>query len=672
MKAIKFWGALFTIAICGCATINSDNRNERLAALDKIIDQQELRECVASAKYEDIKEAALARITNSQYLVSIAIDQTIAGKLRDAAAWKLTTETDAAKVIRANQVSEKVCQHLVGLVKSETLSEQILLDGVVSESVALKAVGNIHSENSAMKVLNADKIPLRVKLVAIECVKSVEKLVGICIHNAYDDELRRYSLDALSSDGESLCRAFLENESASFAMKSFAKLSRENVDSERIQAGIFAWSKKIFASDPSREDWIRQLVSRLSVEDSLWWIVSESAFPDASKIIAVNKIESTDRLMKVVLGASYSESLRVAAVARIKDDPATLEKCILSIDDVGVGLAIAKILPKERLGTEVIQKQVAKWFGASTDAKTMAGALSYLNVDFDLDSPRYQGNLVKMVSEADTKENRALARNYLVDPQTIKNLAMQKDGESEDVALWAVDMMASDLWLGKLIAECQNPMIRGRAVSRLSNESQIAGVAEHDADTAVRVIAVKHLSSQSVSLLQTLVEDKDPVVGKYALQKLAEYDPLSADDLKKVLEKKEASRKAAEAEMRRKEEMADWEQAKRDVSKQAYVKATVERQIWDCQECAKVYQTYNCAPNCVLELNGPLVDFEHNWIFADEVDLYIEANGQKMNVRCKMKDDIPGNLTKGEKVTVSGKFLQGDQAEVVLEDAVLK
>ncbi len=672
MKATRFFGALFAIAICGCATINSDNRDERLAALDKIVDQQDLRECVVSAKYEDVKETALSRITNSQYLVSIATDSAIAGRLRDAAAFKLTAESDAAKVLRANQVSEKVCQYLVGLVKAETLSEQILLDGVVSESVALKAVENIHSENSAMKVLNADKIPLRVKLVAIECVKSPEKLVEICIRNDYADELRGYSIDALSDDCESLCRAFLENQSASFAMRTFAKLPRENVAAERIQAGIFAWSKKIFASDPSREEWIRQLVSCLSVEDSLWWIVSESAFTDASKIIALNKIGSTDRLMKVVLSASYSETLRVAAVDKIKDEPATLEKCILSIDDVGVGLAIAKILPKERLGTEVIQKQVAKWFGSAADAKTMACALSYLNVDFDLDSPRYQENLVKMVSEADTKENRALARNYLVDPQTIRDLAMQKDGESEDVALWAVDMMASDLWLGKLIAGCQNPMIRGRAVSRLSNESQIAGVAEHDADTAVRVIAVKHLSSQSVSLLQALVEDKDPVVGKYALLKLAEYDPLSADGLKKVLEKKEAARKAAEAEMRKKEEMADWEQAKRDVASQAYVKATIERQIWDCQECARVYQTYNCAPNCVLELNGPLVDFEHNWIFADEVALYIEANGQKMNVRCKMKNDVPGNLTKGEKVSVSGKFLRGDQAEVVLEDAVLK
>jgi hypothetical protein len=662
---------LFSIVICGCATIDSENQSERLAALDKIIDQQELRECVVSAKYEDVKEAALSRITNSQYLVSIAVDKAIAENLRDAAASKLTSEDDATKVIRANQVSEKVCHYLIGLVKSEVLSEQILLDGVVSESIALKAVSNIHAEDVAMKVLNVDKIPLSVKLVAIERVKSAEKLVEICVNNGYCDELRDYSLGALSGDVESLCRVFLENESASFAMKSFAKLPSKDVASERIQAGVFSWSKKIFASDPGREDWINQLVSNLLAEDLQWWVVSESAFPDSSKIIAIKKIGSTDKLMKVVLSASYSEAIRVAAVGKIEDDPVTLEKCILSIDDVGVGLAIAKILPKDRLGTEVIQAQIAKWFGSVTDAKTMAEVLSYLNVDFDLDFPQYQDNLVKMIANADTKENRALARNYLVNPKIIKDLAMQKNGESEDVALWAVDMMASDLWLSKLIGECQNPMVRGRAVSRLSNESQIADVAEHDADTAVRVIAVKHLSSQSSSLLQTLVLDKDLVVGKYALMKLSEYDPLAADGLKKELEKKEAARKAEEAEMRKKEEMADWEQAKRDVERQVYAKA-VERQIWDCQECAKVYQTYDCAPNCVLELNGPLVDFEHNWIFADEVILYIEANGQKMNVRCKLKNDVPGNLNKGEKVVVSGKFLRGDQSEIVLEDTVLK
>lgn len=606
--------------ICGCASIDSVNPKERMAALSRIDDPVELAELARKSPYDDVRNGAITRISDVKILSRLSLEKNL----------RLDSRKLAASTLVALPGCEEACK-----------------DVFVSAD-----------ENWLMlAVLPGLSEPTRAARVVAERIAALWKSTDLSIDESAEVYLKMVSGD-LSSRQDQLKLARIITASAAWE-RAFEKVSASR--GIRDQTVLLDLALERFGGERRVADW-----AICCLDDSgLKEVVRQHKTAEVRRN-ALNSVKGSAALSELSLDKKLALELREMAASRlVADEKAESErKGVLSkTDEYWLAWKMVRSLSASARAESGVRDRMLRWWRSAAISADERSELYLQMVNQDLSGAQDQRLMAEMLSSAKAWE-RAFARikadNALVSKKELLELARGGYKVSEIVALWAVDKLGD----GELLVvarESQTQKVAFKAVCCLKERNSIECVATGGFGTVIRLEAVNRLGKESEATLRAIAVSSDPNFRKIALAKMKQLG-LSVESAQKaeeaVSERERAARAAADAA----------ENARREAAL-----ATARKAV----ELAKIdgtIRTYRDRLNSgsltaenALAFEGRIVSIaSKNW--RPKIRVEIRGAKETLFAICQVSGKPSEALNVGDAVSVSGKFKKGTSAEVVLSD----
>lgn len=613
--------ALFTVALCGCASLESPDAGERAVALARVHDPLRLKELALRSNWEDVRGGALARIDDSGVLADIALD-----------------------VASPHETRMTAVNRIVGRPGRQEPCLRVFLasDDLV---VALTALQALEPDQRASADVRArmlhwwmDRLqPPHVHAVIYICM-------GGLVGKSSDDEVRLASLLADSRYGQ---RVF--------------EIVRKGHDIEN-RGVLMDLAAGKYAVSPAVRTWA---VGGLG-DGELDALVRKNV-PEEVRDAALAKMKGPQLLADIALDRQCPRFLRERAFRRAcscSDGQHAVLHVYLTAIEFWLAKAALEALPETSHVDSAVRIRTLKWFRDESLESNERAAVFMALSGADLSATDDQARLARLISDASSWRlvfDKAVREQTLVGRRELLGFADGSIKADESVALWSVERLADE---DLLAVAGKTPMKRVafKAVACIRADAALEVVALGTYDPVLRIWAVEHLRRGSEPALRKIALSEERKFRQLALKRLKELGLLSDDiraEVGHVVERERAQdeQKAERVRALRQSALAGatrrLELAKTDQSIVRYRK--------------RVAESSGLAGD-PLSFNGKVDSItSRNW--HPKVVVSVKGANRSLSVVCQMPSPLGEALKVGDEVLVSGRFKSGNGREVHLTEA---
>lgn len=590
MKTIVKVAPLAALLAAGCISVNSTDLEERQEALAEITDEAELAELAAATPYADVRAIAVKRITDEKLLKAVMSN----GKMEDAvklvALGKIKDPEFLKKIVLGEGGNERIALRAFKSVTDEkTLGECVL--GTKYESVRADGVKRISDEGVLSQVVELADASAATRLAAVRKITKDQKfLLKVVVKSGEDKAIRTAALENLT-DEKLLGACVIKCAEPEMQLAAARKIKSEDVSKQVIAKPSVTEAAKLLLLDNVRDQAFcaglvkergngeplrKKAVGKVSDEKLCAELLrAKPLFEEWVCAHAVQYVKDPALLVDVAVDTAYSAAVRKTSGGKLSS-VADFEKVFSrGTDELAAAISFARV-SDVFFKTADGQKKALAYFRLVQDGKLLCGLMMKLDDDTELERTADQRRIVKALASQDSDAVRAKCTKILFDAEAINALALEKDGENEKLALWALDLNPGESVLVAVALGSRHVPVQSRAVIRVMNEKNLAKIAAEGASRAVRMSAMLRLTKASEDVLAKLAEDKDKVLSAAAINCLRKLGSARVA----ALEQKAAERKRQEEEAAR---LAKEKQAREDAAAEAKLVQDCRKAVGDAQ-----------------------------------------------------------------------------------------
>ena len=721
--------ASVAVFVAGCASVNSSKSSDRLAVVAAMTDEDKLFSAIEQTRYEDVRNEAASRIRREDLSLRL-LNRTDLNESTRIRLVRNVRDSSELKNFAEGSLNSKAFRMaaLDGIADEALLVD--CAGNIDDPGLQNRIAERVGAEANCKALVSMLKFDRSAKIVALKKIRDEAFLRDVVVTSGNEMELRKTALDGIQSeercrelldarpvletwvwdhaiarvsDQETLAKAAATRE-ASFSVRK-AALDRIDDDSKFLE---------LLRIEPPLEDWVlEKAIPHISDQTALVAVVREKKAGDGVRELALRRVEDEavmlavvedrneseklrrlalssvrsesaadellranpifepwicehavsllsdeDALGRVFLNAEFADEVRLSAGEKISSPSRMKDLFVASTDDLSAGFALPRIEDGD-MGTDSVQARLLELFRTTDDLSLAHVAWEKLGPGVDFCRKSDQNRLVAMIAgfDDDADTDRMLAE--LFDDGALLELA---SGRNERLAQ-AVVRLRPNAETALAIAETSPfPSVQCSALTFLDEEKAIARLAKTGPSRAVRIAAVSRLTAASTALLAEMAEDADSVVSETCRRKLKALggtNALAEMERKAEIARREEAAKA-EAERRTREErerVAAKELADRELQ------ILADAQIHSFRHYLGVLEQYP-------DIGKKSFRFSGRFETADGRHLVLSlphAGGGSFRVDIKLINKLSRAPTKGEVLTVSGRYKNGTQQSVELD-----
>lgn len=316
--------AFFAIALAsGCVSIDSTKHEDRMAAVSRVNDQKILGGYVENAKYDDVKTAALEKITDSETLLEIVKNGRV----------------DKTKLFMA-----------VDQIRDDETLLAVASAGNVDSDLRCRALGRLDSEQIISKALRISHLDVLERKKALERIKDPDLLADILLDSNLPADIRKEAAPKVTEESV-LLRSAMDRTMPEEERNRIARRLRSGESCERVLlAGGLSESVQ------------RDLANRLPDDPSRIRVISARSVSVPVRRSLVGILSNRDAVLAIALDKSISEGIREEAADALCNEPSLLVELFRKAEDLqGAILGLAR-LPDEESSSPSDQNKILGWF----------------------------------------------------------------------------------------------------------------------------------------------------------------------------------------------------------------------------------------------------------------------------------------------------------------------
>ncbi|HPA21128.1 MAG TPA: hypothetical protein PLU30_25515 [Verrucomicrobiae bacterium] len=447
------------------------DRETRLAALEKLGDQDLLADLVSNAADMEARRLAMAKITNAQLLARLEpwVSTNAAQKVTDPVLLtKLTTRAWLApirKIALAAVSDVKVIERVAlgdpsGTVRKEAvvrLSDPRLLAGIATNDAAWyvrrAALGKIDDADVIAGIARNDTDAL-VSLAAVSNLTSEASLVDVALLNEFPD-IRKRAADRLTSE-QALAKVVAETRDAELRDACYRRISDSSL---KATASI----------------WVDPGAAEKVADPTLLGRLAQHAIDCGMRKRAVERLNDSAVLERIALG-DEDESVRVAAAGRLQGQVELRNLVRKGRDDVRA-IAVGKLSDQQFLA-EVLGRTNEVFAVRKAAVEGLRDPRVILGIAEDKDMP---------------DELRLVAIGKLSDPETLARIARTDEN-------WSIRQTATQQISNATVRAALDPWINPQETKKVADRSLLAKIAMEARAHGVREAAIGNLADPAVLL----------------------------------------------------------------------------------------------------------------------------------------------------------------------------
>lgn len=541
-------GSILSISIVGCVSINSENFEDRMSAVDKLSTQQEYAEALENAKYQDVQCELVKHITEQGVL---------------------------QKVVIANRYGDEVKCLALSRISDRKLLRDVSISG--DEKLALVAVNGLKDKNDLVKVA----CECKVADVALSCIRRVDDqqlLKSVVLERRAAKYVRRNALSkisdafvigqiALAADEEWILSSVVPQiNDEVIAKKLIVRPTVSDVlkllliDCIVDQQFLLGYARNMSVAENVR----RKALFKVTQVDLLEVLLNIRPPVEAWMVnyaLKGNIPEAT--LVSVSVENSFNKESRVVAFGKIKTESSVVRVFDGAKDDLAIRLALGRLQP-QYCKSDKGQNRLVEIFRIASDTSLLREIILKLDKGHleDFYGKEDQEKIARLVSAHPDDRAMEVARNALFDDDIILKLALGAFDGDEKVASFALDLILSSEILQSVVMGAKSSKIKCQALSRIKDEKLVADLCSKTDNRAVKIAAIARLTKQSESALEKLSGESDAIVKRLAVERmkqiggdrLQEFERKLEEEQKAILAKEKLKKEQQEAARKREHE----------------------------------------------------------------------------------------------------------------------
>ncbi len=323
--SLKIWLLCTLIFSVGCVTVDSARHEDRMRALDGVKDQNTLGGYVENAKYEDVRDAAINRITNPVILLRIAKKRPVKKEIRAKAINRLSSDDDLLEVVST---------------------------GDLEMDLRLQAARKLSSDLTKSKAASISELPIFERKALISSLLDEGILSDITLKNTLPAELRVTASQKVLN--EAVLLRFLFDSSIPSADRNKTAIRLNTADT----------CEKALLAEDLYESTQQKLVEQLLDEDAKMRVISLNPVATSARCSLVGRLSNLDNVVDVVLNGNLPEVIREKAADVLKDrkDESRLVAVFRKSKDLAGVVLATKRIADSSLPSKENQDKLIEWF----------------------------------------------------------------------------------------------------------------------------------------------------------------------------------------------------------------------------------------------------------------------------------------------------------------------
>jgi hypothetical protein len=294
-----------------------------MRALSKVQDQQVLGEYVENAKYEDVRTAAIDRITDPEVLLRIVKKRKVRNQLRLAALKRLPDDDSLLDIVASNALEMEF---------------------------RLQAARRLTTDVAKSKAIRIGDLEMFERKTLLATISDEGTVDGILLDTALPIALR---LDAAhrTSNESALLRCIFDS--------TFSNQERDGIALYLKSSG--SCEKALFADGLSEKTQMT-LAEKLSDDASRLRIISSDIVATSVRRSMVELISDKGKVLDIVLNANLPEPVREAAADSLRNDEKRLGEAFRNSSDLFGAILGLERLPDPATTSDADQSRLLDWF----------------------------------------------------------------------------------------------------------------------------------------------------------------------------------------------------------------------------------------------------------------------------------------------------------------------
>ena len=632
------------------------------------------------------KRTVLRKITDEDVLGGILVDSRVDAMLREEAAQCVSSEETLVSYAVDATVPEEGRNRAARRLYSPVACERALREGRLAEDIQFQLAEHVTDDAARVRLIATSSVALPVRCKLVRDIGNADVLAEMACSARFLETIRMTAAEALKQDERRLLEIFRKSRDLQGALLGIAGLSFKATANPEDQKRILRWFKATETS--GRKDVIEQqamLAERMKEDASLWYVAEIARrVSEPLRMQCIARVSNTQLLCRAAMRKGDSMRVRAAAIDALAKRGFDLHRLLRVQGDAMSRILVLQRLPRKEVQSDGVQRKLLDWFSQFGETKNEMDAraclIGLLSPEANVDDEVIQEKIAKTLLARDSETLRRQVRLLLVEPSVIAALVCEDYGSNPDVAEWAVDLIAGDAWIGRMMERTQNTKILCRLLSRVEREEVMAEVALGTAPAALRVVAIQHLGSQSAETLHRLAAGNEAGVVDAAIAALDHIDASAAAVFRKQREAQErqkkeqreaylAGRQARDAKAHAQDEnelVGKVDDALRGAYQNLHVRADVNT----CKAWGRLQEKGTWVRNRDMRLPGVVTRVETHWFRADELWMDVELDGENYRVHARV-EELNG-AKDGSRVWVSGRFVHANEQSVDLKKCVVQ